>query len=75
MKIGIKESRELKDRGYNIKHENYNKTNYLNKTIDLTDPFYDATKRYLVTQQKYVIPENYDVEQWLTAVYRDYAWE
>ena len=53
----------------------YNKTNYLNKTINLTDPFYDATKRYLVTQQKYVIPENYDVEQWLTAIYRNYAWE
>jgi len=53
----------------------YNKTNYINKTIDLTDPFLDATKRYLVTKQRYVIPANYDVEQWLTAVYRDYDWE
>ena len=53
----------------------YNKTNYINKTIDLTDDFYDATKRYLVTKQKYIIPENYDVEQWLSAIYRDYNWE
>ncbi len=54
---------------------NYNKTNYLNKTIDLTDPYLDATKRYLVTKQRYIIPQNYDVEQWLIAIYRNYAWE
>lgn len=53
----------------------HNTTNYINKTIDLTDDFYDATKRYLVTNQKYVIPQNYDVEMWLTAVYRDIDWE
>lgn len=55
--------------------KDYNKTNYLNKTIDLTDDYYDATKRYLVTNQRYVIPFNYDVEQWLTAVYRNLDWE
>lgn len=53
----------------------YNTTNYINKTINLTDDFYDATKRYLVTKQRYVIPQNYDVEMHLTAVYRKYGWE
>lgn len=54
---------------------NYNKTNYINKTIDLMDPFTDATGRFLVVKQKYIIPENYDVEQWLTAIDTDYDWE
>ena len=54
---------------------NYNTTDYINKTVDLTDPYLNATTRYLVTKQKYIIPENYDVEQWLTAIYRDYDWE
>lgn len=53
----------------------HNTTNLLNKTIDLTDDFYDATKRYLVTKQKYIIPGNYDVQEWITAVYRNYDWE
>ena len=53
----------------------YNKTNYINKTIDLTDDFDDATRRYLVTKQKYVIPINFDVEMWLSAFNIDDGWE
>ena len=53
----------------------YNKTNYLNKTVLLTDPFEDASKKFLITKQRYVIPENYDVEQWLTGIYTNYDWE
>lgn len=52
-----------------------NETNYINKTIDLTDPFLRATKRYLVTKQRYLVSKNYDVEQWLTAIHCDYNWE
>ena len=54
---------------------NYNKTNYLNKTVTLTDPFDDESSLYLITKQRYVIPENYDVEQWLSGIHRDYTWE
>ena len=53
----------------------YNKTNYLNKTVLLTDPFEDASKKFLITKQRYVIPENYDVEQWLSGIYTNYDWE
>lgn len=54
---------------------NYDVVNYINKTIDLTDPFTDSVGRFLVVKQKYIIPANYDVEQWLTAVDTDYTWE
>lgn len=54
---------------------NYDTVNYINKTIDLSDPFTGSTGRFLVVKQKYIIPENYDVEQWITAIDTDHDWE
>jgi hypothetical protein len=41
----------------------------------LTDPFTDTDVKFLVTKQRYVIPENYDVEQWFTGIHTNYDWE
>jgi hypothetical protein len=53
----------------------FDSVNYLNKTVLLTDPFTDTDVKFLVTKQRYVIPENYDVEQWFTGIHTNYDWE